>query len=48
MTPYGQTTEQQCADDDATADYLREHYPEFAAAGAIPAGAYGPEEDEQP
>lgn len=37
--------------DDACARYVREHYPEFAAAGSVPAGAYHPHDaqgDERP
>lgn len=40
------STEALAAADDAAAAYVREHYPEFAAAGAIPAGAYRHTEEE--
>lgn len=40
------STEMLAAADDAAGRWVREHYPEFAAAGAIPAGAYRPTEEE--
>lgn len=40
------STECLAAGDDAASRWVREHYPEFAAAGSVPAGAYGPTEEE--